>query len=146
MNRLKDVFLGCCLCCLAAISFLLNGGCGHRDEGPVRYDLSGTVVVANQPAVSGTVTFMPDDQQGNAGPGTTALIDSGKYRTAPGFGTVGGPHVIEITAFLSPPDDNDSADAGIPPVRYRTEVDLPHETGVQDFQIPAPGSVKNSRR
>lgn len=146
MKRYKNAASPFCIGIPVVIAFLFNSGCSRQNGGPARYHLAGAVMVANKPAVYGLVTFIPDEKHGNTGPGTTATIDNGKYKTEKGLGTIGGPHIIEIMAFLSPPSDDDTAGADAPPVRYRTEVDLPREKGIHDFQIPESAPAKKSSR
>jgi len=58
----------------------------------------------------------------------------GKYTTAPGFGPVGGPHVVRITGWNSGPD------SGMMPApvvsEYETPVEIPSGGGPLDFAIP----------
>ncbi|HWL08099.1 MAG TPA: hypothetical protein VNQ76_06840 [Planctomicrobium sp.] len=115
------------LCCL---------GCGTTTSGPSRYERQGTVTISNQPLGSGIITFTPDVSKGNSGPGATALVDQGKYKTPVGYGTIDGPHIVEITGYRSVPQDDGSAKDALPPIRWRVDVDLPAESDHHDFQIP----------
>jgi len=120
------------LLCLLALGTL--AGCG-RDEGPVRYDVSGTITFKNAPVPSGSIVFTPDTSQGNSGPQGTARIINGRYDTASGGrGTVGGPHMVHIiaTAHERPED----AELIGPLAEYTFAFELPQQTTKKDIEIP----------
>ena len=127
--------VGTSLCLLAV---MIASGCG-RSDGPHRYEVSGRVTYQGKPVPVGTVQFVPDTSKGNSGPATAAVIDQGRYCTRPGKGTVGGPHVVIVAgsdaiAFDSPEGRQLE---GMPLFSaYRTHVDLPNESCVQDFDVP----------
>jgi hypothetical protein len=120
-------------------ALLAVGGCGRQSDGPVRYDVSGTVSYDGQPVPAGFITFAPDDAQGNSGPGGGAPINAGHYRTPAGKGVVGGPHLIRIVGYdgVAVNVEGESLPDGkplFPP--FETTVDFPKESIVHDFQIP----------
>lgn len=120
--------------CAVAVA---SGGCGSRDSGPTRYTLSGTVSFDGKPVPYGTISMAPDTSQGNSGPGSFAQVRDGRYRTASGAGTVGGPHVLTITGLKAIPGT-----AGVDPdsimlfSSYQITVDLPRENTVHDIAVP----------
>lgn len=123
---------------LAAGSLLVLVGCGGSD-GPQRYHLSGTVTYGGKPVPAGTVSFLPDQSQGNRGPGGSAPIKDGKFDTAgEGIGHVGGPHVVSVTGMdgVAIPD--------MPMGRslfpdYEAKMDLPKQDSTQNIEVPAEG-------
>lgn len=121
------------------VTFLLGCGGGSGD-GPERYDLSGEVTFKGEPVPTGYIQFYPDSEKGNSGPGTGAEIKKGRYSTPTGKGVVGGPHVVEITGQDGVPitvegEGEISEGTELFP-RYKTTVDLPKESGKQDFEVP----------
>ena len=93
--------------------------CGCFGNEVERYDLSGNVTIGGKPVPLGEVSFAPDVQRGNSGPGAVAQIKDGRFETAPDRGTVGGPHRITVTGF-----------DGLAPRRYftATAIDSAFET------------------
>ena len=127
--------------CLAAL--LVLGGCG-RKAGPSRFDLSGTVTYDGKPVPSGYIVFAPDLAAGNQGPGTQANIRDGQYQTAPGQGTVGGPHVATVCGFDGKTFDIivregvvEKNPMGKPLfLNAQLKIDLPKRATVQDLVVP----------
>jgi len=110
-------------------------GCGGS-SGPRRYDLSGRVTYDGEPVAAGVILLDPDTERGNSGPGTIAEIHDGRYRTPPGKGTVGGPHLLRITAGNGQ-EAGPLRPYGIPllPQEVRLKVDLPRETSTRDLEL-----------
>ena len=118
---------------------LLLAGCG-RASGPARYEISGKVTYAGQPVPTGSILFVPDKSKGNDGPGVSADIQEGFFRTRPKDGTIGGPHIANIHGF-----DGKSYKVG--PLNnplgrpffsnIQIAVDLPKQASTHDFVIPA---------
>jgi hypothetical protein len=131
------VFL-CGLSCLAvALPMLLAMGCSRKNTG--RYDLSGAVSFKGQPVPTGSIIFAPDVSKGNSGPGSTAEIKDGVYRTLPGRGTIGGPHIATISGFDGKSyrkggDEYPSGNKLFPMTEVR--IDLPKEPAKYDFILP----------
>jgi len=132
-------FVPACLPLLAVLA-----GCGG-DDGPPRFDLSGTVTYDGRPVPAGYLVFEPEAAAGNSGPGSQADIRDGKYRTPPGQGTIGGPHVVSIFGFDGIPYQPDEDVDGPPMVNpmgkplftnCTIQADLPRQTGVHDFVVP----------
>ncbi len=73
--------------------------CGSSDDGPVRYDVTGSITYQGAPLESGRITFVPDSEKGNKGPVGYAMVKAGKYDTrAPGGkGTISGAIQVLIT-------------------------------------------------
>lgn len=131
ISGLAVLLAGCLLC--------FQSGCGGGGtDGPARYGLSGTVTYDGKPVPFGQMIFSPDTAAGNSGPQGFAEIRDGKYQTAEGKGTVGGPHVVQITGFGSDPATG-SEDNPVPPLfsEYQTKADLPKEDATMDFEVPA---------
>lgn len=120
---------------LGALGLAASAGCGGTD-GPARYPVSGSVSFDGQPVPVGEVFLEPDGSQGNTGPASLAVIENGRYETAPNQGVVGGPYLVRISGYdgVSIPDSS----AGMPLFPpYETEVEFPAERTTQDFDIPA---------
>ena len=119
---------------MLALVVLISTGCGS--SGPPRYHLSGKVTYGGQPIPGGSVTLIPDSQQGNKGPAASVAIKSGQFDTKwEGVGHVGGPHVVKITGL----DGNTSGEfpMGMPMFpEYELKLDLPKETSAQDLEVP----------
>lgn len=132
MRRPSALVPGLRGCGLAALVIL--AGCGG-DEGPPRYSLSGTVTFEGESIPFGWMIFAPEN-----GPGATANIEDGKYHTPPGWGTVGGPHTIEVVAFGKKPEPQTYVD-GAPQEEQQggfsctLQRDIPKEASTWDIQI-----------
>ena len=125
------------LCYMMAAGLLTSLAIGcQKQDGPVRYDVSGTVTYQGDPVPSGSVVFTPDTAQGNSGPQGTAKIVDGHYDTAnSGRGTVGGPHQVHVIAT----DAMTAEEAELqPPLAEHTfTLDLPEDETTQDLEIPS---------
>jgi len=120
---------------ILAVAFTSFLGCG--DDGPKRYDLSGSVTFGDDPIPAGTIVFEPDSSKGNSGPQGVAQIVDGKFDTSDGDkGPIGGPHIVRITGFASLPESENDP---VQPLfqEYNIEIDLPTESGPMDFKVPA---------
>ncbi len=115
-------------------------GCG----GEKVYHLSGNVSFKGQPIADGYIVFEPDGSKGNTGQSGRSTIREGRYNTrgSDGMAVVGGPHVIRIVAHSAPLRPNEVVGGEVvmpsllfPP--YTFSQDLPSETGVVDFDVPA---------
>ena len=82
---------------------LMLAGCG-RGDGLIFVPVTGSVLVAGKPFVSGQIHFAPDRSKGHSGPMATGVMqDDGSYSLrGPGRhrGLTPGPHVV----YLSQPD------------------------------------------
>lgn len=117
-------------------------GCGKKPDGPERFALSGKVTFAGAPVPIGTIRFSPNAAQGNQGPSASTTIRNGEYATYSGRGAIGGPMIVMITGI-----DSDSLDSENTLFsQYRVEVDIPRESGEQDFDVPASAGVKSRVR
>lgn len=123
---------------MAALSVLLLPlvlGC-QQDDGPKRYDVSGSVKYNGEPVPGGAIVFTPDSQKGNRGPQGTARIVDGHYDTArDGRGTVGGPHHVHVIATES--TTTEAAELQGPLAEHTFEIDLPQDETTHDLDIPA---------
>jgi len=84
---------------VALAAFVFAAGFGCKDSGPKNYRVSGNVTYDNKPVKRGFITFEPDFDKGNSGPGGGCEIHDGAYSTPPGKGIVGGPYKVKIIAF-----------------------------------------------
>jgi hypothetical protein len=125
------------------LSLVALAGCG--DSGPARFELSGTVTYDGKPVPAGFIVFIPDDATGNSGPGTTAGIQDGQYRTLPDKGTIGGPHVATVYGFEGKHHEAAKGSGGptiIDPMGHplfktaTIKLDLPKEKTAQDIAVP----------
>ncbi|MCG8587579.1 MAG: hypothetical protein MI757_22965 [Pirellulales bacterium] len=114
--------------------------CGCFGNEVERYDLSGNVTIGGKPVPLGEVSFAPDVQRGNSGPGAVAQIKDGRFETAPDRGTVGGPHRITVTGFdgLAPRRGNkDTHPLGnVLVAGHVIEADLPKADSSFDIELP----------
>ena len=118
------------------VALLLSAaGCGGN-SGPARYDVSGTVEFGGKPVPAGEVILQPDGSQGNAGPGSLALIKDGRYQTAPGKGVVGGPYLVTIMGFDGIPAGDSSTGRALFPA-HQLKVEFPTEPTTHDFSVSA---------
>ncbi len=118
---------------------IVLAGCGSQIDGPPRYRVSGEVTYDGQPVPRGFITFEPDSEKGNSGPGGGAEIKDGRYRTDADMGVIGGPHRVRIIGYDGVPttvEGEELADGQplFPP--YETQVDFPKEDTTHDFTIP----------
>ena len=116
------------------ILLIFLAGCSGND-GPKRFDVSGTVTFDNKPAPAGSIIFTPDKSKGNSGPQGTAKIINGHYDTAQqGRGIVGGPH--EVLIIVTNGDDrSEDAELNGPLSEYTEQFDFPKETSEHNFTI-----------
>ena len=113
-------------------------GCS-RSDGPARYDLKGVVTYDGKPVPVGFVTFIPNADKGNKGPGGGTDVKDGMFDTTAGKGMVGGPHKIQVVGFdgVSVVISGSRFEEGTPLFpRYEFEADLPSEAGTFDIEVP----------
>jgi hypothetical protein len=123
------------------VPLLGMAGCENTQRAS-RFDLSGKVTYGGKTVPKGYLRFAPDKEKGNRGPGSSASIIDGQYKTMPGQGTVGGPHVVSIVGTDGIPIDMGE---GIPPnlagkllfPEYEVHIDLPKATDIHNFDVPA---------
>lgn len=121
-----------------SLVLVLFAGCGSND-GPRRYQLTGTVTYDGKPVPKGFVTLTPNTDKGNTGPGGGAPIVDGRYTTPKDMGLVGGPHRVKIVGYDGIPtavggEKIPDGKSLFPP--YEAEVDLPKQDGEQNFEVP----------
>ncbi|MFW6169338.1 MAG: hypothetical protein ACODAD_02530 [Planctomycetota bacterium] len=114
---------------------IVAAGCGQ--EGPPRYDVSGTVTYKGEAVPAGMIQFIPDNEKGNSGPAGNATIEDGTFDTAvQGVGTIGGPHKVIVDAYDGEAQGQDFPN-GLPIFRgYETEIELPEEATTIEIEIP----------
>jgi len=124
-----------CLTIFSLSLLHLTIGC-QKQEGPVRYEISGTVTYDGAPVPGGSIVFTPDSQKGNNGPQGTARIVDGRYDTANyGRGTVGGPHHVHVIATDA--TTTQEAELTGPLAEHTFEIDIPLDETTQDLDIPS---------
>ena len=114
-----------------------------------RFDLSGKITYGGNPIPKGYLRFAPDKEKGNSGPGSSASIINGQFKTMTGQGTVGGPHVVSIVGTDGVPIE---LGEGIPPnlagkaifPAYEISIDLPRQAGTYDIDVPASHKLDDS--
>jgi hypothetical protein len=120
-----------------ALTIMLLTGCS-RNDGPQRYTVSGKVTYDGKPVPKGFVTFSPDTEAGNSGPGGGAEVRDGVYQTAPGKGVVGGPHRVRIIGFdgiARTESGEELADGAALFPTYQSTVDFPKADATHDFEV-----------
>ena len=120
---------------LAAALLIAATAVGCTQEGPARYDLSGTVTFGGEPVPAGEIYFRPDSKQGNSGPAAFAVIHQGRYQTPPGKGVVGGPHIVEIIGYDQPPAGEGAAGGQSLFPKDRQEIDFPNHDAEVDLKV-----------
>jgi hypothetical protein len=116
---------------------VLGLGCGQGD-GPQRFEVSGKVTYNGQPVPKGFITFEPDAEKGNGGPGGGADIVDGSFRTAAGKGVVGGPYLVKIVGYdgVAATVSGEELPEGSPLfVPYETRIEFPKQKTQQDFDV-----------
>jgi hypothetical protein len=120
-----------------AIAFL--AGCGRNGDVP-RYELSGTLAYNGKAVPAGYITFTPDASKGNQGPATSVSVFNGRFRTPPGTGTIGGPHIATLSGSDSceaVPNGPIATPKGQPLFKnVAVKIDLPREDSSYDFKLP----------
>jgi hypothetical protein len=126
---------------IAALAMCMIGGCGSSPEGPPRFQISGRVTFDGKPVPKGFISFEPDTQAGNKGPGGGAPILNGQYKTERERGVVGGPHLVRIVGYggVSETVEGEQLADGKPLFEtFETKFDFPKQHGTADFQVPKP--------
>ncbi len=130
-----DYFRSCSL--LLMLSLIC--GCGSSEDGPQRFQVSGSVSYDGKPVPKGFITFEPDSKAGNKGPGGGAPIVNGKYKTEVGKGVVGGPHLVRIVGYdgVATSIEGEQLADGKPLFStFETSHDFPKQDGTRDFDVP----------
>lgn len=132
MNRRDCLRLG------FAVPALLVGGAGCGRNGN-EFQVSGTVTFDGKPVRKGFITFSPNVEKGNSGPGGGAQIRDGQFTTARGKGVVGGSYWVKIVGYDGAPfsESGEQVEDGkslFPP--YEFEMDFPKESVTKEFVVP----------
>jgi len=126
----------------AGLVVMSGMGCGGAaSDGPRRYTISGTVTYQGQPIPVGTISFEPDTEKGNSGPGSMADIVNGKYTTPPGKGGVGGSYLARIEGYDGTEIQTGEgvSHTGNPLFKMQTlQLEFPQKDSVVDLTVPAP--------
>lgn len=126
---------------LGALALMLSVvGCGRGGDGPARYDLTGAIAYDGKPVPTGSIIFAPDRSKGNDGPGASAEIKDGVYRTRAGQGTVGGAHVATVSGYDGVPFQSGPMTNPMGKPLFQSmqiSVDLPKQAATHDIVIPA---------
>lgn len=113
------------------------GFVGCAPGGPTRYEVSGEVTLNGQPAPLGRISFQPDASVGNDGPGATAIVKEGRFKTASGKGVSAGPHLVNIIAYDGVPNSESMSGKPLTTKAYVTTITIPLENSVQNFDVPS---------
>lgn len=116
---------------LAACLAVTMPGCGGGDEGPTRYDISGTVTFDGQPIPDGMIVFEHDETKISS---ACPIVD-GYYESESDKGHLGGKYTVFVSGYASKPQ------GALPGPelfqgRWTTKVELPAESTTKDFDIP----------
>ncbi|WP_198000393.1 hypothetical protein [Gimesia alba] len=123
----------------SGIGCLLLAGCSAGSSDVTLYDVSGTVSYNGKPVPFGSVLFIADADEGNAGPQGVAEINDGKFNTAEaGRGVVGGAYKVIIKGRSVRASAEDDEGQGAEPLfaDYQTAVVFPEENTEQKFEVP----------
>lgn len=121
---------------LTILTLSLISGCSG---GSTLYPIGGSATFDGRPIPSGTISFVPDNEAGNSGPGTFAEINAGKYITQKGRGVCGGAYRVRVSGFDGIPvpspegDLNEQGSPMFPTLEMR--VVLP-KGGTFDIEVP----------
>ena len=140
MNRLSFAVLMSVFLWLTGLS-----GCGSKNDGPERYDVSGSINYQGAPLESGRITFVPDAEKGNEGPVGYAMIKGGKYDTGAsgGKGTVAGAIQILITGYdFTATGSNEIRPPLFEDYQATAEIDPEQSATTLDFDVPATAASK----
>ncbi|MCC9606519.1 hypothetical protein LOC68_17450 [Blastopirellula sp. JC732] len=121
------------------------GACAPADNGPRRYRMQGEITYDGQPLPAGRISFAPDTEQGNSGPGGYADIVDGYYDTNNnGKGVVPGPHNVRIEGYDGQPSPkNDFYRYGTMVFRvHREQIEVPEKASTHNFDVPNPPNEK----
>lgn len=117
------------------------GACSPANDGPQRYRIQGEITYDGQPLPGGRISFDPDAEQGNSGPGGYADIVDGYYDTNnSGKGVVPGPHKVRIEGYDGEPSrQNDFYRYGTMIFRvHREQIEVPEKASSKNFDVPNP--------
>lgn len=121
---------------LAALALMAGAaGCGSSTN----FEVSGTVTWNGKPVPKGFITFVPDTEKGNSGPGGGAEIIDGKYRTPRGKGVVGGAYKVQIVGYdgVAYKEKGEDVVSGKSLFNmYETTAEFPKESTTKDFTVP----------
>ncbi len=108
-------------------------GCSN---GINRFEVSGTVTWKGEPVPAGEVLFEPDPDAQHDGPQARAAIENGRFRTPPGEGVVGGPHIVIVLGFDGQAIPESTIGRQIFPAS-ESKHDFPMKAVVLDLNVPA---------
>lgn len=116
-------------------------GCSSKSDELKRYAISGNVTFDDQPVPRGEITFMPDITRGNSGPGSSGLIESGKFEIPASRGIVGGAYRVEMNGYHAPTQvtaSSENPDTGRPMFEgFQVTVEFPAQQTIHDFSVPS---------
>lgn len=120
-----------------ALCLALLAGCGSGTSEIHRYEINGTVNFNGEPVPYGTISLVPDSDQGNSGPGSNGIIENGSFRIPAQQGIIGGPYLVTINGQAAAPQvSGESTQEGKTLFQdFHTTVTLPAETTTQTFDV-----------
>ncbi|QDU78124.1 hypothetical protein Pan97_52050 [Bremerella volcania] len=124
---------------LGLVSLVLLGtsiGCRAKSDLET-YPISGTVTYQGKPVPIGSITLIPDSNQGNRGAAVSLEIIDGKFDSASASrGHIGGPHVATIIGLDGKGDDDLFPKGYMLFQDYQMTLDLPKEPSTKDIVVP----------
>ena len=128
--------------------FVTSLGCSSGNGEIERYAIDGTVTYEGQPVPYGTISLIPDADQGNSGPGSTGIIEEGKFQIPANRGIVGGPYRATINGQKTRPEQvgEGPPNAEVLFEQYEVSIKLPAESTTQAFEIPGQSTAPKTRR
>lgn len=111
-------------------------GCGGSANSH-QFTVSGTVLLDGKPVPAGRIYIEPDSTQKTFGPGVTAKIVNGKFRTPEEKRVAGGQYRVRIVAFDGVTTIEATEGSALMSSAFETEISLSESSSIQNFNIPA---------
>lgn len=123
-------------CSVVFIIVMFVSGCGGWANSQ-RFIVSGTVLLDGKPVPAGRIYIEPDSTQQTFGPGITAKIMNGKFRTPEEKRIAGGHYRVRIVAFDGIATIEATEGSALMNSAFETEITLSESSSIQNFNIPA---------
>jgi hypothetical protein len=146
--RLNSRRIGVVIAVLMVLGLLLLSGRGGGARIGNRIEVYGTVELDGERLKSGRIHFLPDAENGGAGPATLARIVGGRYRIPSADGPAPSTYKIRIKTG-DPPEFNRSQSASQEPPQPRMTYDftrsLSESAREQNFTL-TPDAISSPRQ